>query len=296
MSARTALLIRWGSSRPLAWGRGAGRWFTLHCARAEYHRPSGGSAAPAMHPQNSVAAPWSVGPKCQMKEGLMRHSTRVLVGLLAVLSVAAGCTSATTRTGRVSQLPPEKKEVPVGTLQPIPGHPPITASGVVEAYNQTNGHLIFKDGRVVQLTNMTTVSGVGPATGFRRGETVVVDNVLPVGVFTVMPAAGAAYDPAMMGKNRLHQRMATVRRVDTANGFVLLTNDSIVRVSPETKVHMGAAGPTLVLTDVRPGDQIVFVTVEPPTEDSPSALPRQTQTRTLQPVETTEIMIFRVQQ
>lgn len=222
----------------------------------------------------------------------MPHSTRALVGLLAALALAAGCTTAATRNQRVSQLPPGTTEVPLGTLQPIPGHAPITASGVVEAYNESNGHLIFKDGRVVQLTNTTTVLGLPQGGAFRRGETVVVDNVLPLGVFTVVPAPGTAYDPTMMGANRLRQHMATVRSVDTGNGFVLLNDNMIVRVTPETKMHLGASGPPLVLSDVRPGDQIVFVMVEPTTGESPSALPRQTMT-TPRPVNATEIMIFR---
>src|SRR5215510_484498 len=130
-----------------------------------------------------MPAPRGVGLQRQMKEGFMPHSTRALVGLLAALSLAAGCTTAATRNQRVSQAPPPApatpgtREVPLGTLQAIPGHAPITASGVVEAYNESNGHLMFTDGRVVQLTNQTTVLGLPQGGAFRRGETVVVDNV-----------------------------------------------------------------------------------------------------------------------
>ena len=224
----------------------------------------------------------------------MQQSTRALVGVFAALSLAAGCSTTETRPQRVSQAP-GTREVPLGTLQPIPGHAPITASGVVEAYNQSNGHLMFKDGRVVQLTSMTTVAGQPAAQAFKRGEIVVVDNVMPVGVFTSAPTPGTAMDPALMGANRPRQRMATVTTVDAPNSFVRLHDGSLVRVTPTTKMLMGASGPTIVLTDVQPGDQIVFVIVENPvaqTTEPPSALPRQTPAMTT--TEASEIMIFRM--
>src|SRR5262249_26033321 len=60
-------------------------------------------------------------------------------------------------------------------------------------------------------------------------------------------------------------------------GIMQLSDGSIVRVTPATRMHMGATGPTIVLRDVQPGDEIVFVLVNSGAApgQAPSALPQQ---------------------
>src|SRR5262245_379559 len=238
----------------------------------------------------------------------MRHSTRALAAFLVALPLAAGCTSASYQ--RTSQAQPQAQTPapapPLGVLTAIPGHRPVTATGVVEAYNQTTRHLMFKDGRVVELTNETTVSGPGDPRAFEPGSTVAVDNVLPVGVLTTMPGPGGQ---VRIADTRLSQHMATVTAVDPATGIMQLSDGSIVRVTPATRMHMGATGPTIVLRDVQPGDEIVFVLVNSGAApgQAPSALPQQAVPQQVVPQQVVpqpvpsgvpadagEIMIFRV--
>jgi hypothetical protein len=166
---------------------------------------------------------------------------------------------ATTRSTAVTPVPP-------GVVAVVPDHPLIRTSGVVENFDPATGLLTFRDGRVVRLTDQSTVTL--PAESPRRlepGQSVVVQNVLPVGVRT--SAVGV--------ESRRYQHMGTVANVDRTG--VQLTDGNTLRMAPATKVHMGTGGSSVVLEDLRPGDEIVFVVSDPGTPDA----------------EVTEVMIFR---
>jgi hypothetical protein len=164
----------------------------------------------------------------------------------------------------------------------------------VANYTDEAGLLTFKDGRVVRLTNMSTIGGKGDPRALRAGEQVVVDQVLPVGVMLVPPSTTGAPDPTRMSAHRERQRMATVIEIDEAQRLVRLSDGSLVRVTPATKMHLGTTGATVVLTDVQPGDELFVVFVDGGTMagESPSALPRQATSP--RPTDAQEIMIFRV--
>jgi hypothetical protein len=128
----------------------------------------------------------------------MSHQTRALAVLVMVLPLAVGCTRAA-RDQRMSeaQSPPPPAVPAPGALigpptgwrsltegqvpVPVPGHPPITASGVVAGYDSGTGILSFEDGRMVKLTNQSRVQPGGTA-ALRQGERVVVYNAMLVGV------------------------------------------------------------------------------------------------------------------
>ncbi len=89
--------------------------------------------------------------------------------------------------------------------------------------------------------------------------------------------------------------MATVASVDQANGIVRLTDGGAVRVTPSTRMRMGTEGATVVLTEIRPGDEVVVVIAEEKAgaATSPSALPRDVSAASPVTLDADELMIFR---
>jgi len=246
----------------------------------------------------------------------MRQSIRTITVFVGGLSLVAGCSHAS-RSTRVSSAPPDTGPAVSSTSQPspttaaaatpIPGHPPVTTTGVVAKFDPASGVLLFQDGRAVTLTNQSQVlepramQPLDPS-AIRPTDRVVVHNALPIGVRTGSKASK-------------RQKVGTVASVNRQQQSVQLTDGSVVRVTPSTNMHMGAdGGAALVLTDLRPGDEIVIVMTEvssgattsgtqraapppPPAATSqPSALPSQA-TITGSPSDPTdtasELMVFR---
>ena len=201
----------------------------------------------------------------------MKQTIHSLLVLTLACALGSACAHST-RAERASEAPSPSSTrtvaVPPGAeVAVIPNHPPIRTSGILDTYDPATGLIVFKDGRMVQLTPQSVI--VAPAETPRRleaGRVVVVQNVLPLGVRTSTAA----------GYNR-NQRVGTVDTVDGPTQVVRLTDGQIVRVTPATKVHMGVNGSTVVLQDVRPGDEIIFVVADPNTANA----------------EITEVMIFR---
>jgi hypothetical protein len=248
----------------------------------------------------------------------MQHHIRALAVLTMAIPVAAGCSS-TSKTQRVSQAPSPPTSVttapPVVTtpapstpagLNPIPGHPPVTVSGIVASLDPATGVLAFKDGRTVRLTDQSKILQPTDPRAVRPGELVVVRDALPIGVRSASAGPGT-------GKR---QRMATVASVDQSNQVVKLTDGSSLRVAPSTNMHMGTAGAAVVLADLQPGDEVVIIVTDDAATTSggtsggttgamagrdatgaPSAFPRQgvsTGGSTV-PTEPAELMVFRRQ-
>ena len=189
--------------------------------------------------------------------------------VLAVLTVplAAGCARGTS-SQRASQapMPPSSTAAAPSTaaptqsevITPIPGHPPVTASGVVASVDPAAGIVTFRDGRTVKLTDTSKVLQPVDPRAVRPGEVVVVRDALPMAVQTASAPAATAR----------RQKMATVASVDQANGLVHTLDGDIVRVTPATKMHMGTAGQAIVLTDLRPGDELMIVMLDEPSPGS----------------------------
>jgi hypothetical protein len=166
----------------------------------------------------------------------------------------------------------------------LAGHPPITASGVVASFDPSTDVLRFGDGRIVKLTGQSTV--VRPAAGaIQAGDLVVLQDVLPVGVRSGVKMLA-------VGKP---QRMVTVTSVDELAGLVRLTDGSVLRVGGSTSLHLGAAGSSVALGELAPGDELVIVLIDaasvPAADDIVGALPRQEGEP--RPLDTGEVMVFR---
>lgn len=208
----------------------------------------------------------------------MPHVSRLLATLLVAVTIIVGC-------ARESQTPPPPPSAAAPPVAPIPGHPPVTTSGVVASFDPANGVITFEDGRMVKLMERTKMLQPIETRAVRPGEPVIVRNALPVGL-----KSAAAASPS----GAREQRMATIAAVDEPNQMVKLTDGTVVRVTPSTKMHMGTAGAPLVLTQLRPGDELVIVMAEPgpvASGQSPSALPREA-TATA-PRDASEVMVFR---
>jgi hypothetical protein len=240
------------------------------------------------------------------------------------LGLAVGCSRAS-RGQRVSETAPPPPPVASSSTTaqaatpipatPIPGHPPVSTSGVVAGFDPSTGVLIFEDGRMVKVTEQSKVLKPVETRAVRPGEQVIVRNALPVGVTSAVSAPGSGASRSRSGKR---QKMGTVGRVDQQNQVVWLMDGSGVRVWPSTQMQMGTAGKTIVLTDLQPGDELVIVLADegsmpatrsdatspagtsaapgtsPPgasTPGAPSALPRTT--ASAPPADATELMVFR---
>ena len=182
----------------------------------------------------------------------MRYLVKSLVLLLIALPLAAACSRATDgqRVGQAPAAPvPPGGDAAVGV---IPGHPPVTTSGVVASLDPNSGLLTFKDGRILKITDRTKIFPPADSPTIRPGQPVLVQDALPVGVRTASTAA----------KGNKDQRMGTVAAVDVPNGLVRLTDGNTIHVSPATKIHMGTDDAAIVLGDLRPGDELVIVISE----------------------------------
>jgi hypothetical protein len=234
----------------------------------------------------------------------MQHQTRTLAVLLVALVIAAGCARADQQVAQplsfpasgpfvyAPATPPPAPAVvvaptptPVTVVTPIPGHPPVDTTGVVKSYDATTRTITFVDGRIMRLTDGSRVLKPSEVATVRPGDAVIVRNALPVAVQT-----GTA---TWVGKR---QKIGTIAAIDQRNQVVLLTDRTAVRISPAATMQMGSAGQTVVLTDLRPGDELVIVLKDsaPRASDATaagSALPREVTTAVIDDAD--GVMIFR---
>jgi len=235
----------------------------------------------------------------------MRESIRTFAILIVALPLAAGCSRAG-RSTRVSSAPPDGGTTASQSLAStadattIPGHPPVTTTGVVAKFDPTNGILIFQDGRTVKVTEQSRIleakakQPLDPAS-IRPGHRVIVQNALPVAVRSASRA----------GKR---QRMATVASVNQQKQTVQMTDGSVVQITPSTNMHKGMEGAAIVLTDLRPGDELVIIMTDtvpassaatagsaPTSGTQPSALPspRVITGAPSDPSDASELLVFR---
>ena len=217
----------------------------------------------------------------------MSHRTRAFAVGLTIL-LAAGCPSAV--RGQVV-IPAE--QLPAAGLVPMAGHPPVTVNGVVATFDPATDVFRFDDGRMVKLTSQSKVV-VPVANAIRAGDVVALHDVLPIGVQSGVKTLAVGQP----------QRMGTIASVDADRGLVQMTDGTLVRVTRTTSVHLGAAGSSVALTQLSPGDELVVVLGNgsavaeiSPANDSatpPSALAREDASPPA--VEAGEVMIFRVPQ
>jgi hyperosmotically inducible protein len=139
---------------------------------------------------------------------------------------------------------PVSSEPPSTTYAPDQGMVDVT--GVVSQVDPSTGTIILQDGRVLRVTPETLVWQPSTIQSLRPGTPVLVRGAAPVGV--QQPSAGAPW------------RMGTVHSVDRANGRLVLTDGTIVRVGPAVNVHRGAD--RLTFEHIVPGSEVVIRPVD----------------------------------
>ena len=153
--------------------------------------------------------------------------------------------------------------------------------------------VVYGDIGTTPLSNLSaSVSRKWSGGSFRP---VIVRDALPVGVQSASTTPGSATARASDSKR---YRIGTVARVDQQNEHVWLTDGTALRARPSTQMRMGTAGKTIMLAELRPGDELVIVMEKdgatPPKPDGAtggSALPREVASAT--PAEASELMVFR---
>jgi hypothetical protein len=212
----------------------------------------------------------------------MSHCSRAFAFALTI--VLAGCASRSTAQVEIQvapALPPA----------PIADHPPVTVTGVAATFHPESGIFRLDDGRMVKLTSESQIV-LPVASAIRPGDTVMLRDVLPIGVQSGLKTLAVGQP----------QRMGTIASVDEDRGLLQLADGAVVRVDRATNLHLGAAGSNVALTQVSPGDELVAVlghggvpVERTPADDRapvPSALAREDASPPA--VEAGEVMIFRV--
>ncbi|HXH84438.1 MAG TPA: hypothetical protein VNN07_16150, partial [Candidatus Tectomicrobia bacterium] len=146
--------------------------------------------------------------------------------------------------------------------QAVPGHPPVTASGVVARVDEDARTVTFQDGRTLKLGPGSRVWESSEVGDIQPGERAMVESAQPAGYGT---GAGIPADRMRMGR---------VVRVDDGPKMVLLDNGTWVVLSPTTTLKMNGRD---TVTTLQQGDEVVVVITEtPPGEQAltaPSAMP-----------------------
>lgn len=147
--------------------------------------------------------------------------------------------------------PPASTPAPSGTPS---GTSKVDATGSVATVDPVTGTLAMADGRVVRVTDGTVIWQSSAVDALRPGAQVLIRNGVQAGV-----EGGAASAPG-------DWRMGTVRRVDRTAGQLILTDGSVVRVTPSTIVQRGTE--RLTLDALQPGWEIVVRTPPAPAVDA----------------------------
>ena len=139
----------------------------------------------------------------------------------------------------------------------------VDVTGSVATKDPATGTLTLADGRVVRVTDATTIWQSGTLQALTPGAPVLIRNGAQVGLEGDASRSGAAQS----GASRLGEwRMGTVRRVVPATGELILSDGSVLKLSPTTVVKRGTE--RLTLDALQPGWEVV---VKAPTPDAATA-------------------------
>jgi hypothetical protein len=134
------------------------------------------------------------------------------------------------------------------TSRPATGGAPIDATGRVAAVEPTTGTLTLADGRMLRLGEGAAIWQSSTLQALTPGSQVLIRNAMPAGIGGREASAARGW------------RMGTVSSVDRGAGQVVLSDGSVVRVTPSTVVQRGAE--RLSLDALQPGWEVV-VSVPP---------------------------------
>jgi BON domain/Domain of unknown function (DUF5666) len=138
---------------------------------------------------------------------------------------------------------------------PFPGGSArVDATGSVATVDPATGTLALADGRVVRVTDGTLIWQATTVEALRPGAQVLIRNGPQVGVEGRTASAAPGW------------RMGTVRSVDRVAGQLVLTDGTVVRVTPATIVQRGTE--RLTLDALQPGWEVVVRVPPAPTVDA----------------------------
>ncbi|HEX3176127.1 MAG TPA: BON domain-containing protein [Methylomirabilota bacterium] len=132
---------------------------------------------------------------------------------------------------------------------PASGTESVDATGVVASVDAASGTITLTDGRILKTTPGTALWQPVTLSAVHAGTEVFVRGATPAG-----------YQPVAAPTE---WRMGTVSRVNAAANQLVLTDGTLVRVSPATSVLQG--GRRVSLGDIHPGAEVVIRTPTAPT-------------------------------
>ena len=143
--------------------------------------------------------------------------------------------------------PPAPPATPPPSATPsVPAASPLEVTGTVASVDSASGTITLQDGRVVRTTDQTVVWQPSSVGALKSGAQVLVRGAAP-----------AAYQAGASSSAR-NWRMATVSRVDRASSELMLSDGSLVKLTPNTNVHRG--GDRLAIDQLEPGSEVVVYT------------------------------------
>lgn len=117
----------------------------------------------------------------------------------------------------------------------------IDATGVVASVDPASGTITLTDGRVLKTTNQTAIWQPTTMQALTPGAAVFVRGATPGGF---LPQGTAAPE----------WRLGTVNRIDRSASQLVMTDATVVRVTPSTNVHRG--GDRLTIDQINPGSEV----------------------------------------
>jgi hyperosmotically inducible protein len=123
----------------------------------------------------------------------------------------------------------------------LPEQPPVDVTGVVSQVDPSTGTIILQDGRVLRVTPDTLLWQPTTIEALRPGAQVLVRGAAPLRVQT---DTGGEW------------RMGTVQLVDPAASRLVLTDGTVVRVTPSVNIRRGTE--RLTLEQIAPGSEVVI--------------------------------------
>jgi len=139
--------------------------------------------------------------------------------------------------------PPTASETTPQSSPNVTRTEPIDATGSVASVEPGSGTLTLADGRVLRVTDTSTIWETSTLQVLQPGAQVLIRNGAPTGVESSGAARGSDW------------RMGTVSRVDHIDNQVILTDGTVVKVTPSTVMQKGTE--PLTFDKLQPGWEIV---------------------------------------
>jgi hypothetical protein len=125
----------------------------------------------------------------------------------------------------------------------------VDVTGIGAAVDAANGTITLQDGRALRVTGQSAIWQPSSIQGLRPGAQVFVRDAMPV---AVQPTASVGPP---------EWRMGTVRSVDRTAGVLVLTDGTLVRVTPTALVRRGSE--RVGIDQIAPGSEVVIRALPP---------------------------------